>query len=396
MSVAAQSLILVFALTTSLLTAKSLELHDCGLLKNEFRDSAVIYDGVDSIYFLGGHLYDHYVDTVVKFDIVANTFETVGKFPYELYGGVATLDDNGDILYFGGISLSNAEYRSEQIFKIRRNNPEPIIMMNFTDGTGRSTRGVVRVEDVVYIFGGNACGNFENCKIFTVGKYNITANTVEDVASYPVELPNLTSISVAYDGEFVYIFGGNLRYADDWSDTILRFNPKTNELGRIESKLPKGITESSSFIVDDIAYVIPGYASVEFPNYYENLLAFNTKTQVVSEIDITGHIARVKAASAYVPKQNRVYIFGLTTSVGSSYQPRQITCIDFPSGTVECVGKPDGNYPHPTNCTKFITCSNQRKYEMNCPHGLHFNSNLLMCDYPANANCNSISIFSSK
>jgi hypothetical protein len=43
--------------------------------------------------------------------------------------------------------------------------------------------------------------------------------------------------------------------------------------------------------------------------------------------------------------------------------------------------------PHPTDCSRFYSCSNGVPIEMYCPEGLNFNDQLQVCDWPENANC---------
>jgi hypothetical protein len=43
--------------------------------------------------------------------------------------------------------------------------------------------------------------------------------------------------------------------------------------------------------------------------------------------------------------------------------------------------------PHPSDCTRFFSCSNGVPIEMECPAGLHFNDQLKVCDWPQDANC---------
>merc|ERR1712032_1080391 len=50
-------------------------------------------------------------------------------------------------------------------------------------------------------------------------------------------------------------------------------------------------------------------------------------------------------------------------------------------------GWPLGNYPHPTDCRKYLACNGGLTYEQSCPAGLAFNPALLVCDDNRNVNC---------
>eukprot|EP01121_Diplochlamys_sp_Union-15-3_P018825 TRINITY_DN693_c0_g1_i1.p1 TRINITY_DN693_c0_g1~~TRINITY_DN693_c0_g1_i1.p1 ORF type:complete len:100 (+),score=13.13 TRINITY_DN693_c0_g1_i1:39-338(+) len=73
---------------------------------------------------------------------------------------------------------------------------------------------------------------------------------------------------------------------------------------------------------------------------------------------------------------------------------------NVPASIFDCSGKADGNYNHPTDCTRFITCSNGRASDFACPdcgtspkcHGrpyLKYSSPLNYCDWPEDAACGS-------
>ena len=61
----------------------------------------------------------------------------------------------------------------------------------------------------------------------------------------------------------------------------------------------------------------------------------------------------------------------------------------FPVKTIaDCKIAPDGDYPHPTSCTKFINCQNGLGAEASCQLFLHFNRTSRRCDFhPQNAGC---------
>ncbi|EFN87690.1 hypothetical protein EAI_13521, partial [Harpegnathos saltator] len=52
---------------------------------------------------------------------------------------------------------------------------------------------------------------------------------------------------------------------------------------------------------------------------------------------------------------------------------------------------PDGKdvvlRPNPYYCEDYFACSNGEAIPMKCPKGLHFNSELRVCDWPWHAGC---------
>ncbi|KAK8388473.1 hypothetical protein O3P69_020455 [Scylla paramamosain] len=52
---------------------------------------------------------------------------------------------------------------------------------------------------------------------------------------------------------------------------------------------------------------------------------------------------------------------------------------------------PPGPYPHymanPADCGSFYMCSWNIAFLMDCPAGLHFNTELQVCDFPINTHC---------
>lgn len=73
----------------------------------------------------------------------------------------------------------------------------------------------------------------------------------------------------------------------------------------------------------------------------------------------------------------------------SSQSPSQKSPISIPSATSsKCPNGFSGIKPHPTDCSKFLSCANGRTFEMDCGPGTLFNPTLSVCDHPNNVECN--------
>ncbi|KAH8411115.1 hypothetical protein KR222_003590, partial [Zaprionus bogoriensis] len=59
----------------------------------------------------------------------------------------------------------------------------------------------------------------------------------------------------------------------------------------------------------------------------------------------------------------------------------------YATKTVGLCSDKDGLVPHQDNCGKFLLCANTIFLVMDCPKGLHFNTETKRCDYPKIAMC---------
>lgn len=81
--------------------------------------------------------------------------------------------------------------------------------------------------------------------------------------------------------------------------------------------------------------------------------------------------------------QNPIYI-------DQNQSPSQETLAIYSSPKVvsNCPNNFNGIKPHPTDCSKFLSCANGRTFEMNCGPGTLFNPTISVCDHPYNVQCN--------
>jgi len=69
-------------------------------------------------------------------------------------------------------------------------------------------------------------------------------------------------------------------------------------------------------------------------------------------------------------------------------QSPQKSPVYIPPTTSKCPNGFSGIKPHPTDCSKFLSCANGRTFEMDCGPGTLFNPTLSVCDHPYNVECN--------
>ena len=65
-------------------------------------------------------------------------------------------------------------------------------------------------------------------------------------------------------------------------------------------------------------------------------------------------------------------------------------------GAVECPEEQESGIsflPSPVDCSKFYVCTHNGPFEMSCPEGLWFNTEVNYCDWPENVACEGISKF---
>ncbi|CAJ0586039.1 unnamed protein product, partial [Mesorhabditis spiculigera] len=64
-----------------------------------------------------------------------------------------------------------------------------------------------------------------------------------------------------------------------------------------------------------------------------------------------------------------------------------VTTTTTPTKGFSCVGKADGLYSDPADCSSYYWCLSNVPFHYTCPQGLLFNQMNNQCDWPANVNC---------
>ncbi|XP_052068560.1 acidic mammalian chitinase-like [Mytilus californianus] len=85
-------------------------------------------------------------------------------------------------------------------------------------------------------------------------------------------------------------------------------------------------------------------------------------------------------SSSIVPTQT-------TMHTSATSQPLVTTTSSKTVPSNFCAGKASGNYPHPGDCSKYISCVGNTKYIQNCPQSLWWNTGDGYCDWKHNVDC---------
>ncbi len=162
----------------------------------------------------------------------------------------------------------------------------------------------------IYLFGGwDRCPFFEPCPPQkNIYEFDPVARTTTILAT---ELPyGLDSATAAYvpSTNKVYIFGG--RTPDRLSAEILEFDVATHSLQVLSVSLPTARWAASAAYVPDTnrIYIFGGYNVDDVT--LDEILAFDPSTKQLSLLQARLPVGLHKSAVAYVPRAERVFLFG--------------------------------------------------------------------------------------
>lgn len=161
----------------------------------------------------------------------------------------------------------------------------------------------------VYVFGGCDIGEWQSCiPTKSIYEFDPVARASTLLA---VELPyGLNDACAAYvpATNRIYLFGGLT--PDRVSADILEFDVSTHSLHVLSTALPTARRNASAAFVaeSDRIYLFGGYHTEQI--VLDEILAFDPNTLQLSQLETRLPVGLHKAAVAYVPRAERVFIFG--------------------------------------------------------------------------------------
>jgi hypothetical protein len=415
-------------------------------LPSQREDVSVLYDGDDSIYVIGGYSFPNSYKDVLKYSIPTDTIETIGNLPSPSSGGASILDGKGNIIHFGGrggsyvyqISLQSEGidivaslpdtnygfsaiktvdqtvlivggiYNPFGIWSYSLNSTETIQLSQDLPAYRPLTSGVWdEARNSAYFFGGNDEHNLYNNRVILLtppepgsnaGHWNITELSDEFP---PLESGSSVALLV---GDYVYLVAGYDKSA------ILKFDPATRktELLPVKNNPPNQGTNFRYFCCTGAAYVEklqriymfggsrddigndPSTADIWYIDLDPPVTTSppsTTTTEFVTNATTTTPSTTVSPTTSTTVSPTTSTTVSPTTSTTVNPTTDVTAVPTLNPGIFDCSGKPDGLYPHPQSCAKFVTCSSGNGYEFTCPDGLLFDPEELYCNFPELVDC---------
>jgi len=303
------SIVLLVLILTVGKSAVGLVVETIGDLPSPRKLTAAVYDGMDSVYILGGSTENvSALNEIIKFDLSTNTSSLFGTLPGPVSHGAAVMDSTGNIFYFGGDN-SSADGNGT-IFKVTIVGGELQGVEEFPsllDHPGVGLTGHF-IGDSIYIFGGGLDPNVTD-NITRFNPTDLEDNTV--VGALPFPLTRATSVAI---NETVHIFGGedNQYGIPITSNKIIQFSTTTGEVGLLAGELPVGVESAVAVHAGGSVFVIGGFVGGSGNWPHQRVAEINMDTNVIQEICPTeeSELIPEEASGVYSARYNRIYIFG--------------------------------------------------------------------------------------
>lgn len=121
--------------------------------------------------------------------------------------------------------------------------------------------------------------------------------------------------------------------------------------------------------------------------------SMSTTTSRPNSLTIAQRYLKTQFAKAKDHLLDRLVMFYLpsaphrTTTTTTTMRPTTTTTSKKPSPPVATCPKPNGLFPHPGDCRKYVNCWKGRPHIQNCAEGTLFSAGLGTCDHAYKVDC---------
>jgi len=324
--------------------AGGLVVRGCGYLGDGHTLGAAVYDGTDNIYFLGGYGTNltTRLDSVIRLNVDTYESRTVGRFPVSIDSGATEIDGNGDIFFFGGFT---GIYQETEIYKLTDEYTTPEVV-NHLDYVGSFISAVSTGSNSIFLLGGYRGYNFQNIYL-----YNTTANTLDVVGRLPQAMYSLAPV---YDGNNIFIFGGNVEPNGGIHSRILKFDPVAFTIETLNVTTNKNHQIHTAQYIGNNQSILIGYnqsGAAYFTRFHHN-----SETLEDLQVNTTLLTQLYYPTSAFVPKNRKLYFHG--DKLANGEYSHSVYCLEFPEDPeITCPSEGLHFLPHPSNCSLYYICA---------------------------------------
>lgn len=241
-------------------------------LPEPLRGAAAVWSGRYVYIFSGripGYSPPRFSDKILRYDPGTDTIQTLStRLPW-VTEQFNALWYNGVVYLIGQVFMGNVGSPKLTITKFDPATEQVTIMKTEiprVDGPGQAA---VTDGRYIYIFNINTSLEYDKNPVPPYyGGYDSDDNRIDrfdpindTIVSMKSKLPHAWSISAAWNGETAMIFGGKQVGTETtgWYDTIVEFNPQTDSIKVMDTKLPTVREGTSAVWTGDRYYVIGGF-----------------------------------------------------------------------------------------------------------------------------------------
>ncbi|XP_035710045.1 uncharacterized protein LOC118436330 [Folsomia candida] len=376
------------------LSVSTSTLQSVGVLPGNGRRGTIQSDAFGNMYYIGGGDGHHFV---FKFDPVTNRSTVAASLPYNVEDStsVKILDNNNTVYILGGDDFGDGLLAFDLELLTYAN----VSTLPFAINQGTSVRG----NDLkMYIFDDSSTLEQKQAielDLVTLRMMSVGPPTLPQFIYWP---------SSVFDGDkFAYIIGGYLPNVESDEDDDNNVLTPTGGIIQFDT-----VTFENRFLpvrnlpVEGLSYftLAPAAVYVNTLNriYFFGGQSFNyTVNGTVTHDDIF-YIDLTPLSPSTLPPTTTTGGQPSTTSTPTTLTTTTLTTMTTsvaPTTTVpistttlnpdlfSCTDRPNGLYPHPTDCAMYIGCHDGELLVFSCPPPLLFDPVKKACDFPDVVDC---------
>jgi|GEM_PF-1893447 len=267
---------------------------------------AAAYDG-HHVYVFGGYIQRNAAvprmerqDDIVRFDPVTETTTVMGARMDPPRHGMAAAAFGGQIYLFGGFGCLSGSGSYTYCNSILRYDPgaDKLTQLDATLPTGLYYTAAAASGDAIYFAGG---GNHDY-RVRVIWKFDPASETGKEVASLST---GTEAMAAAWANNNLFLFGGQQADKGSPRDWILKFDPATQRLTELPTYLPKPNYGLSAAYDGTYVYLFGGE---DYPAELDTIVRFNPVNNAVSLLTAKLPSARFRTSAAWAGEA--AYVFG--------------------------------------------------------------------------------------